>query len=198
MPNESPRNDPQNVWQNQPTEEFNVSADLLRDKANRLYAKGRFMALFGLCTGLICGALFAVVALGAHDALARGGWGLISVWAFYLAYQSYHRDRPSELEAGAPAGASLEFYRTELEKRRDLLRHFWRRSGLALCFLGLALVVGPALVLAFKTPRLLVNAIPFFVLLIGWGVAVLVMNRQERANLDRDIEELRAYERRSS
>lgn len=198
MPNESPMNDPRNVWQNQPREEFSVSTDLLRDKANRLYAKGRFMALFGLCTGLVGGVFFAVVALRAHESLARLGLGLISVWAFYLAYQSYRRDRPSELEAGAPVGASLEFYRTELEKRRDHLRHFWRRTGLPLCFLGLALVVGPALVLAFKAPRLLVNAIPFFVLMMGWGVAVVVMNRRERASLARDIEELRAYERRST
>ena len=197
MPIESSRNDPRNVWQNQPTGEFNVSTDLLRDKANRLYAKGRFMALFGLCTGLIGGTFFAVVALRAHEALARGGWGLISLWAFYLAYQSYRRDRPSELEAGAPVGASLEFCRTELEKRRDLLRHFWRRSGLALCLLGLALVVGPAFVLAFKSPRLLVNAVPFFGLLIAWGVAVLNIRKRQQREIQRDIDELRAYERQN-
>ena len=35
MPSEFPMNDPQNIWQNQPTEAFKMSADQLRDKAQK-------------------------------------------------------------------------------------------------------------------------------------------------------------------
>ena len=198
MPNESPRNDPRKVWQSQPTEEFAMSAEALRDKANRLYVKARFMALFAIYAGLVVGALFAIAALRAHYLLTGLGWCFLSVFGLYGAYQSYRWNRPGELPEGAPVSASLEFYRTELERRRDHLQHIWRRSGLPLCFLGLALIVGPPLAAAFQTPRLLVNAVPFLVLLMGWVIAFFTINRRERAQLQRDIDELRAFEQSRS
>src|ERR1039458_3443638 len=42
MPSEFPMNDPRNIWQNQPTEPFKMSADELRRKAQQRQRKARF------------------------------------------------------------------------------------------------------------------------------------------------------------
>jgi len=172
-----------------------MSTEVLRDKANRLYAKSRFLALFGVSIGLILGALFAGAAIKTHDLVPRLGWGVLSLWVLYSAYQAYQLNWPKPLPAGAPIGTSLSFYRTELEKQRDHLRHVWLKSGLPFCFLGLAMVVGPGLIAAFQTPRLLVNVVPFLVLLLVWFVAFLNIRKRQQRAIQQDIDELRAYER---
>jgi hypothetical protein len=53
MPGESPMNDLQNVWQNQPTEVFKMSADKLRRKAQQLDRKARMAALFSTAIAII-------------------------------------------------------------------------------------------------------------------------------------------------
>jgi uncharacterized membrane protein YfcA len=98
------------------------------------------------------------------------------------------------LAADAAVGTSLDFYRKELERRRDYGRHIWYRSGLWLSFVGLAFVVLPALIAALKTPRLLLNAIPFFVLLAAWIVAFIHIRKREQQNLQSEIDELNALQ----
>ena len=74
-------------------------------------------------------------------------------------------------------------------------RQIWRRSGLAVAFLGLALVVAPGLIAVVKTPRLLPNAAPFLVLLAVWLVSFLVLRARNQQYLQREIDELNALER---
>jgi len=172
-----------------------MSADKLRDKANRLYTKARFMTLLGMCAGLVVGALFAFTVIRVHGLVPRLGWGLISLWAIYLAYQTYRWNWPAALPEGAPVSASLEFYRSKLEKRRDHLRNLWLRTRLPFCFLGLAMVIGPGLIAALQRPHILVNAVPFFVLLIGWFVAFFTMKKRQQRTLQQEHDELRAFEK---
>ena len=129
-----------------------------------------------------------------QEVVPRIGWGVLSLWGLYHVYQAYKWIWPGRLAADATLSTSLDFYRRELERKRDYGRHIWRRSGLAFCFAGLALIVIPALIKALETPRLLPNAVPFFVLLVIWFVVFFSMRKRNQQKLQREIDELKALE----
>ena len=104
--------------------------------------------------------------------------------------RSGHKNLPQD----APINRCLEFYRSELERRRDYLRHRWWRSGLPFCILGMVMVIvgtGARKV----SPHPLLNAIPFLGLLAVWAVVFrFVKKKLGQENLQQEIEELRAFE----
>jgi len=65
-------------------------------------------------------------------------------------------------------------------------------------------MVVPGVIKAFPNPRLLLNVVPFFVLLAFWFVAFFLMRKRQQgqlqheidkqAKLQREIDELRALE----
>ena len=187
--------DPRNIWQNQPTEPFKMSPDLLHHKSQQRYERARLEAMSSIGLGLILSVLFLLMFIRSENGISRYGSGLLSLWCLYFAYQGYRWVWPERLEPDATVSASMEFYRKELEKRRDYARHIWRRTGLTFCFLGLAMLVVPLLMKAVETPSQLVNAVPFFVLLAAWAVIFLSTQRRNRQKLQQEIEELQAFER---
>lgn len=194
MPSEFPMNDPRNLWQNQPTEKFKMSADEMRRRARKLQTKARMSVLVQIVIGLFLCVGFAWSFAKTTELIPRLGWGVLSVWAIYCSYQAYKWIWPREVPMNAPAGTSLEFYRNELERQRDYVQNLWRRSGLSFCFLGLALVLGPPLIKAMRTPRVLVNALPFFVLLVLWFTMFFPLQKRRKQKLNWEIEELRSFE----
>ena len=195
MPNESPMNDPRNIWQNQPKEPFKMSVDEMRLKAHRFQMKARLAVASAITTGLSVCVFFAWSCIRAHEVLPRMGFGLLSLWGIYVAYQAYKWIWPRSLPPDAAISTSLEFYRTELERRRDYSRHVWRRSGLTFCFLGLAMAVVPELIKSIGNPRLLPNSVPFFGLLIIWFVLFFRGKKRSQHKLQQEIDELRMFER---
>ena len=195
MPNELPGNDPKKIWQNQPTERIKMSLDEIRRKAQKLYAKARMAAIAWIAIGIFLSVAFGRASAGAREMLPRIGWGVLSLWGLYGAWQAYRWIWPGRLAPGATLSTSLDFYRKELERQRDYGRQIWRRSGLAAAFLGVGLVVAPGMIQVVKTPRLLPNVAPFFVLLIVWLVSFLVLRKRNQQNLQREIDELNALEK---
>jgi hypothetical protein len=195
MPDEFPMNDPKKIWQDQPTEPIKMSLDEIRRKAQKLQTQGRLKVLAGMVIGLFLCVAFARMSAKVPDVVPRIGWGVLSLWALYCAYQAYKWIWPRRLVEDATLSTSLDFYRSELERRRDYERHIWRRSGLTFCFAGLALALIPELTGALKTPRVLLNAMPFFVLLVIWFVVFFVMRKRNRRKLQQEIDELTAFEK---
>jgi hypothetical protein len=186
--------DPQHIWQNQPTEPCKMSADRLRRKAQQRHARDRFEALMSIALGLTLCLAFARMSDTGDDFVPRLGAGLLSLWCVNFAYQAYKWIWPGRLAPDSTVTTSLQFYRSQLEKRRDLSRHVWRRTALPFCFLGLAMMVVPGVIQSLSSPRLLWNSVPFFVILIIWFVAFSHMKNRTRAKLQREIDELRAFE----
>jgi hypothetical protein len=197
MPSEFPMNDPRNIWQNQPTEAFKMSADELNRKAHQRQRRARFEAIYSIIIGLILCVFFARTIARTHEALSRMGLGLLSLWSIYFAYQAYKWIWPGRLGPDATASTTLHSYRSELEKRRDYGRHIWRRAGLTFCFLGVALFLAPGLIKSLEAPRLLVNAAPVFVLLVIWLAVFFPMRKRNQRKLQQEIQELRVFERES-
>ena len=195
MANEPAMNDPRTIWQNQPKEPFKMSVDEMGRRARRFQMKARFQVVYSIVVGLSICVFFAWNSIRAHELLSRTGFGVLSVWGIYAAYQAYKWIWPSNLLPGAPVSTSLEFYRSELERRRDYRLHVWRRSGLTFCFLGLALALAPAFIAALDNPRILLNAAPFFALLAIWFLAFFYGKKRGHNKLQQEIDELRTFER---
>jgi len=188
MPDEF--HDPQKVWQDQPMEAIQMSLQLLRRRAQELQTKSRLAALAWMAIGLVLAIVFAAGLVRTQNLLSRIGLGVLSIWALYGVYQVYRRMWPANIAADAAWSTSLDFYRKELERRRDYVRDIWRLSVLWLFFIGLALLILPMLIGTRANPRLLLNAIPFFVLLLVWFVAFFFIRKRDRRNLQAEIDEL--------
>jgi Na+/melibiose symporter-like transporter len=192
MPSEL--NDPRNAWQNQPTEVFKMSADQLRRKAQQRQSRARFHALVAIVIGLVLCIFFALTLATAHELFLRMGFGLLTLWCLYFAYQAYKWTWPSRLEPDATLSTTLESYRSELEKQRDYVRHIWRRAGLTFCFLGMALIIVPELIKSLGAPRLALNVLPVCVLLAIWTAIFFPLRKRRQRKLQQEIEELRLLE----
>jgi hypothetical protein len=194
MPSEFPMNDPRSVWQNQRTEPLKMSANELRRRARQRQSRACFEAHLSIVIGLACSGFFAWTFSRAHEGLARMGWALLSLWGIYAAFHAYKWIRPQNLPQDAPISKCLEFYRSELERRRDYLRNRWWRSGLPFFILGMAMVIvgtGARNV----SPHPWLNAIPFLALLAVWAVAFPFLKKKlGQENLQQEIEELRTFE----
>ncbi|MBZ5725017.1 MAG: hypothetical protein LAP87_08475 [Acidobacteriia bacterium] len=184
-------NNPRNIWQSQPTEPFKMSTDEIRRKAQQLQRKARLGAVSWITIGLFLCVGFARTFARTHEVVPRIGWGLLSLWGIYGAYQAYKWIWPGKLPLDATVGTSLEFYRSELERQRDYVQHVWRRAGLTFCFLGLAIVLVPALIQSLGAPRLLRNAVPFSVLAAIWFAIFWPTRKRAQQKLQQEIEELR-------
>ncbi len=195
MPSDFPIKDPQEIWQNQPTEPLKMSATDLRRKALQRQSKARFEALSTIIIGIILCVVFAWSFARAHEMLARMGWGLLSLCGIYAAYHAYKWIWPRNLPEEAPINTCIEFYRRALERRRDY-NHRWWSSGLPFFLLLGMVMAGVGTGARNAPPHPLLNAVPFFVLLAIWAVAFLLMRKKlGRENLQQEIEELRAFER---
>ena len=172
-----------------------MSADEMRLRAQRFQMKARLTAATGMTSALLVCAFFGWNAARTHDLVPQMGYAVISLCGIFMAYQTYKWVWPGSLPADAPVGTSLEFYRSELERRRDYRRHIWRRTGLTYLFIGLAMVIVPALIAAFGAPRLFLNMIPFFLLLILWFILFFRGKKRGHHKLQQEIDELRAFER---
>jgi hypothetical protein len=206
MPSEFPRHNLQQVWQNQPTEVFKMSAEKLRRKAQQLDRKARLAVLFSAAVaillflwfgwGFLSVQKFQTFGLGPFGMwITRLGFGVLSLWSLYSGYKTYKVLWPSSAASDADVKITLQSYKQQLEKRRDYSQNIWLRSGLIFCFLGIAMVVMPVLVRDVVTPlRLLANLGPIFALLILW-LAIFIPQRKRRLRkLRAEIDQLRAFE----
>jgi uncharacterized membrane protein YfcA len=187
--------DPRDIWQNQPTESFRMSAHELRNRAGRRETKSRVEALWAVALGFILAFLFAWSAATAANNVTGIGWGLLSLWSLLFARQARMALWPGALAPDAPLSATVSFYRAILEKRRDFERDIWRRSGALFLILGLAIVLAPPLV---QSPKSSLKALPFFVLLAVWLALYFPLRKRQRQKLQQEIDQLRAFEREHS
>jgi hypothetical protein len=182
--------DPRKIWQDQHMETPKMSLDEIRRRARKLEEKGRLEAIVLIAVGLLLCPFFGWTAVRVTETIPRIGWSVLSLWCLYCVWRGYRWVWPRTAATDSPSETSLEFYRSELEKQRDLNQHLWRRSGLVWLFAGLALIIAPAIKQWAK------NGVPFFVLLGIWFVSFFFIRRHKVRSLQREIDELKNVEGR--
>jgi len=185
-------NDPQKIWQDQPTEPIKMSLEEIRRRMQKFQTKGRLTVVAQFAIGLVLLVFFALTFAKIHAAVSRIGLGVLILWILYFIYATYNGIWPAKLADETPLNTSVQFYCRELEKKRDYNRHIWRRSGLPFCFVGMALLILPGLIKALEAPRLLLNTMPFFTLLVIWFIAFYFTRKRRLQKLQREIDELKA------
>ena len=81
MPSEFPMNDPQNVWQSQPTEAFKMSADQLRRKAEKRHRRTRFVVLLSTVLSVISFVILARELATVDEPFSPLVLGPLSLWS---------------------------------------------------------------------------------------------------------------------
>ena len=136
MPSEFPMNDPQNIWQKQPTEAFKMSAAELQIKALKFQKRIMWRNLREYVASAIVIAGFGWYISLFHSTMTRTGCVLIIAATLFAMYTLHKRGGARTMPAELTFRTCVEFHRQELERQRDLVRGVWWWALLPL-FLGL-------------------------------------------------------------
>lgn len=133
MTNESSPNDAKSIWQNQRTEGIRMSTEEIRRKTVNFERKVLWENALQYGVLLAGSALFMYrFVLYGPDVLLRFGIGMSVAFMFYLGWQIHKRSPFRRIPAEMGAASCLDFYRKDLERRRDHHRRFWWDIGPAI------------------------------------------------------------------
>ncbi len=190
MSDQTGRKDPGAIWRNQPEERLAMNLEqIVQRRTEGLSSSTRSEILVS-----IGAALFFVAVVGwriapFHDRLPEIGFGAVLAWVAISLYWFRHRIwRPNASRPDAVAASGAEYYRKELERRRDHLRNPWLWHGPL--FLACAILVAILAAETFRVYQDLRNVLPLVVLLAVWtGYGVWRRRRQAR-ELQQEIDEM--------
>jgi hypothetical protein len=124
------------------------------------------------------------------------GWivaTIVIAVSLYVLYQLYRKGPSAPVPASATYETSIEIYRAQLERQRKELNSIWAWYGCPL--LAALLAVGLCVPITREAPWR--NALPFTILSIAWSIALGFRARQEARNLQREIDSLSTWDKRS-
>ena len=114
--------DPMKIWQEQPVEGKVISMEEIRRRAGKFEKRIDRRNLREYAGAAIVTVVFSFAFFKFHDLLTRVGSVLCVAGTAYVVAQLYFRSSPRTLPADLALTCSVEFYRTELVRQRDLLR----------------------------------------------------------------------------
>jgi hypothetical protein len=197
MRNEHATDDPGNLWRNQDTDPTVPPLDEIRRRARKLQRRVARRNLREYAAAFVVVAFFGWALIHRLHPLERTGLALCIAGVLYVCYRLHRSGSAKGLPQEAGSTAGLQFYRRELERQRDLLRGVWRWyigpliPGLAVLTLASA-IVNPG---HLGHPRLFAAGYAAFAGLVLYLIGK--WNRRAAARLQRQIEELRAWEENS-
>jgi hypothetical protein len=197
MSDQTKGKDPGCIWRDQPEEKLPVNLkQIVNRRTKELSSSTRSEILMSIVAALLLVGVVAWRLQIAHEGLlefgfaAAAAWGAISLYCFR---RRIWRSDTSRRDAVAATG--LEYYRTELERRRDHLRNEWLWHGpLALAsVIFLAVLTGRANI-AFRPLR---NILPLLVLLAAWTAFGIWRRRLQAKDIQREIDEIAPLDERN-
>ena len=193
MSEKSKSNDPGALWRNQPEEKIAVNPEqIVNRRAQELYSSTRAEILMSIAAALLLVGVLASRTAPAHDRSLELGFAAVTAWVVITLFQFRHRIWRQAPPPDAAAATGLEYYRRQLEDRRDHLRNGWLWHGplvLALSIL-VATLEGRALY-AFQPLR---SVLPLLILLAVWTGFGFWRRRRQAAELQREIDEMKSHE----
>lgn len=192
MPEEPDAKDFGAMWRDQPEEKLAVNLEQLANRRTQeLYASTRSEIMMSIGS-----ALFFVVVMawrfGSEDRLQQLGFLAAVVWVLISLYRFrdwiWRRARAQD----ALAMTGLEYYRKELERRRDHLRNAWLWHGPLL----LACAIFVATVIDKTAPGRLRDVVPVFILLAVWTGFGIRRRLRQAKELQREIDDISLMEQK--
>jgi hypothetical protein len=181
-------NDLQTIWQNQNTEEIKVSLTYFKLKAEQLRSKNLWIALTNDFVCVAAAALLGFVSLKTSSLTSRAGLILLAAGLLYVMYETHRQLWPRSLASGATPETGLEAYRRELLQSQSMQHTVWRR--LAALLPGATIFAASIIAPVSTNPTLLINALPFCVLLVVWFVALIVVRKRRIRSIQQELDAL--------
>lgn len=186
MTDSRPEDALQALWQSQPPREWAMSIEEVREKAQRLERRVARRNRREYIAGVVVVLGYGWILWRAPSAVVRAGAGLIIAATIFICYQLRVHGSAASLQADVGITSSLDFYRVQLERQRDLLRGVWRWCLLPFVPGFMVLLIGQAL--AQPTRVSFVAAYGVVALILGVGLHVL--NRHVAARIQRALDRL--------
>jgi hypothetical protein len=190
MFDESRAKDPGAVWRDQPEEKLAVNLQHFVNRRTReIHSSTRSEVIMSISAALFFVAVMAWRFASAQDHLLQFGFIVVIAWVLVSLY--WFRDRiwrPDPPRRDAVAATSLEYYRKELERRRDHLRNAWLWNGPV--FLAFMIFVVILIGKAFPGLERLRNVLPLLILLMVWTGVGFRRRRRQAQELQREIDEI--------
>jgi hypothetical protein len=190
MPDQGGDKDPGAIWRGQPEEKTAVNLEQIVDrKTEELYFSTRSEILMSIAAALLLVVVMAWRFAEAYDRFLAAGFAATVVWVGVTLYRfrgRIWRREPAPPDAAAATG--LEYYRRELERRRDHLRDGWLWHGplLLACLVFLASLYGKA----FPGVDRLPGVLPLVALLAAWTAFGILHRRRQARGIQREIDEM--------
>jgi hypothetical protein len=182
--------DPGAIWRDQPEERRAVNLEqIVKRRTEELGLSTRSEILMSIGAALLFVVVMAWRLAPAHDRLLQIGYAAAIAWVAITLYRFRRRIwRRHAAPADAMAATGVEFYRKELEERRDHLRRAWVWHGplLLACMVLTVILTGET----FSGYQPLQNVLPLVVLLAVWTGFGLMRRRRQAKELQREIDEI--------
>ena len=166
---------------------MNVSDIVLR-RTGELSASTRAEILMSIGAALLLVAMTVWRLQVVHERLLEAAIAVAILWAAVSVYFFRHQIWPPNLPQDAVAASGLDYYRRELERRRDHLRNEWLWHGpLVLAAVVFAAVWTGRANVSFRP---LLTILPLVALLAAWTAFGIRRRWMQARALQREIDEL--------
>ncbi len=115
----------QQIWQSQPVEGTKMSADVIRQRAIRFERKISNRNLRESITSLLVIGVFSYFFATTPGTLLRVTWLLFIAGMIWIIIQLRLKGTPKTMPTAMGSSSSVEFFRAELERQRDLVKSVW-------------------------------------------------------------------------
>jgi len=177
----------QALWQSQPPSGHAMSIEEVREKARRLerrVARRNRREYVAAVVVVFCyGSILWLVPF----ATARVGAGLIIAATIFICYRLHVHGSAASLRTDWGMKSSLDFYRAQLERQRDLLHGVWRWCLLPFVP-GLVVLL---IAYAHAQPARVSFGVAYGVLALSLGVGLHALNRHVAARIQRELDRLK-------
>jgi hypothetical protein len=184
-PNDNPM---QKIWQSQPVEITKMSAEVIRKRASKFKHRIWWRNAREYVGSLIGIALFAGFLVNTHEVLLRIAYGLFIAGMLWIVIQLRRKASARDIPMGADTSTSLQLYRAELERQRDVVKNVWPWY-LAPLIPGFVLYT-VAYVIAFPLPHSWLRITLLDAVIAALFFAVWKMNLRAARCLQKMIDEL--------
>ena len=175
------------VWRGQPEEKLAVKLEQLANRRTReLYSSTRAEILMSIGAAVFFVAVMELRFAAEQGRILQIGLLAVAAWILISLYWFRDRIRRKAPARDALAATSLEYYRKELERRRDHLRNAWVWHGplFLACMMFVVTVMRRTF---FGHPR---NVVPLVILLAVWTAFGVWRRRRQARELQREIDDI--------
>jgi hypothetical protein len=177
----------QSLWQSQPPSERAMSIEEVREEARHLERRVARRNRREYIAAVVVVVGYGWILWRAPSAAIRVGAGLIIAATIFICYQLRVHGSAASLQADLGIKSSLDFYRVQLERQRELLHGMWRWCLLPFVPGLLVLLIGQAL----AQPARVSFVVTYGVLVLILGVGLHAVNRRVAARLQRALDRLK-------